>query len=85
MKTLLRFRNVGGRDLYADLYCECPSELNHSPEIKHLFKHKIVLTGYDDTNFFDNVNSEPKELVCKCGRKRLIQWTREGVEVEDAS
>ena len=81
----LAIRTNNGRDLYADLQCDCPDErYKHKPSLSHLFKTKHLLCGYNDSNFFVNVNKAPKEHVCKCGRKRMIQWTPEGVLVEDA-
>lgn len=61
-------------DLYAKVRCNCP---HHS--MPDLLKHTIRLVGYNDANFFDNVNREPRESACKCGRRYRYQWHRNGV------
>ena len=65
--------------MYFDLKCTCPYR-SDNPELAKILKHTIKLSGYADDNFFDRVNSEPREGVCKCGRKYRVQWFRDGVE-----
>ena len=31
---------------------------------------------------FDEVNKEPKQGECKCGRQYTVQWFRDGIEAE---
>jgi len=69
-----------GRDLFFDLKCTCPSKLFIGTSIEDLMKHRITLTGYNDNNFFDTVNAEPRKSICKCGREFTYQWFRDGVE-----
>jgi hypothetical protein len=67
-------------DLYAEpVECRCPSPLFEDSDIAHLMKNKIRLSGYDDTNFFDRVNAQPREGRCRCGRRYRFQWWRDGV------
>jgi hypothetical protein len=73
---------ITGRDLVAEFECDCPNERYKGSPIEHLMKHIIRLYGYNDTNFFDNVNKEPQTLTCKCGKEYRYQWTRDGVNVE---
>jgi hypothetical protein len=81
MKTATRqpFR-ASGRDLYFDLHCTCPDPRWEGTEIAHLMQTKIMLTGYADDNFFDNVNAAPRDGACRCGRRYRAQWFRDGVE-----
>ena len=76
--TLLPFEAIRN-DLYAKVQCTCPSKLFEGKPIAHLMKHWIKLVGYNDANFFDNVNREPRESACKCGRGYRYQWLRDGV------
>jgi hypothetical protein len=82
MKTL-EIRTNNGRDIYADFECVCPSDLFKDSPIAHIMKQRILLAGYNDDYFFDVVNKEPREHECKCGIKRLVQWTRDGVIVQE--
>lgn len=50
--------------------------------IAHMMNRTIQLTGYDDDNFFDNVNAQPHDFRCQCGRPYRLQWFRDGVEAE---
>ena len=76
-----KFRALGN-DLYFDLECTCPNSLFIGTDIEGIMKHRIKLTGYNDANFFDNVNAEPRKGKCKCGREFVYQWFRNGVEAE---
>ena len=59
----------GGNDLCAEFRHKC-------------FKN-IRFSGYNDANFFDNVNKEPREYTCpQCGETFKYRWTRRGVEVD---
>jgi hypothetical protein len=81
MKTL-SYESMG-RDLYAErVECTCPDPMFKDSTVSHLFKTKIRLSGYYDDNFFDNVNKEPINLSCNCGRKFKFQWFRDRVEFE---
>lgn len=71
-----------GNDLYFDLQCTCPDKSWADSEVAHLFKTKIKLTGYNDHYFFHEVNKEPREGQCQCGRKFKYQWFPDGVEAE---
>lgn len=73
-----------GRDLYAEkVSCNCPNpDYKHDPELASLLPTKIRLSGYADDNFFDNVNKEPREGQCSCGRKFKYQWFRTHVDFE---
>lgn len=74
--TLIPIRALG-RDLFADVECTCKKEL--VPGV--MVNNKIKLTGYNDSYFFDEVNKEPRECACKCGRILHYRWTPDGVSV----
>lgn len=78
----LPFSNVLGNDLYFHAQCSCPSKMFLGTPVEHIMKTKLTLTGYNDANFFDNVNAEPRELACGCGRRFKAQWFRNGVDFE---
>lgn len=79
----LNYECVGGRDLYADaVECTCTNPLHADSPVAYLFKRKIRLSGYDDDNFFNNVNKEPREAACACGRKFKYQWFVNHVDFE---
>ena len=69
------------RDLFFKLKCTCPYK-SDNPELTRLLTHTITLNGYADDYFFDEVNKEPREGKCKCGRRYTVQWFRDGVEAE---
>lgn len=80
MIDLIQFEQ-SRNDLHAKLRCTCPHRLFlNKPELG--MTHTIRLCGYDDANFFDRVNAQPQERVCKCGRRYRVQWFREGVSAE---
>jgi hypothetical protein len=80
-KEILQIDCSNGRDMYATFKCICPSELfPDKPELG--IKHTIRLTGYNDDYFWDVVNKEPRELICKCGKKYKYQWINGVVELE---
>ena len=54
-------------DLYAKFRCSCGEQ--------------VRLTGYNDANFFDNVNAQPRSRSCKCGQAYSVQWFRDAVNV----
>ena len=70
------------RDLYCDIECQCLDPAFADSGVAHLFKRKVKLIGYADDHFFDQVNAEPRELPCKCGRRLRYQWFRDRVEAE---
>lgn len=70
-----------GRDLYAKFKCTCLDPKWKDSEVAHLFHTTIRLCGYNDAYFFDEVNKEPKEIKCDCGKLFKVQWFRDGVEV----
>ena len=74
-------RFIGGNDLAVDFRCTCPSEMWKGTDIEHIMKERIHLHGYNDANFWDNVNSEPRKLTCKCGKSYTQQWFRNGYVV----
>lgn len=79
----LKYECLGGRDLYADaVSCSCLDPEWKDTDVAHLFNTKIRLSGYYDSNFFDNVHKEPHEGACQCGRKFKFQWLRSHVEFE---
>lgn len=73
---------IQGRDLVVEFSCDCPSDTFKDSPIAHLMKHKIKLYGYNDSNFFDNVNKEPRTMTCKCGKVYQYQWKREHVLIK---
>lgn len=70
-----------GNDLYCDVECNCIDPSWAGSAVAHLFHRKVKLTGYNDDNFFRNVNAAPRTVQCKCGRVLLYQWFTDGVEV----
>ena len=82
MMMTVEIEVITGRDLVAEFKCDCPSDSFKGSAIEHLMKHRIKLYGYNDSNFFDNVNKEPHPYKCKCGKEYRYQWTRDGVNVE---
>lgn len=74
----LKWKVAGGNDLVVEFKCECPSALFIGTNIEHLMKQKIDLWGYADANFFDNVNSKPRNFKCKCGKEYSQQWFTDG-------
>lgn len=71
-----------GNDLFVDIYCECPHKDYVGTPIAKIMKTKLTFSGYNDNYFFEEVNKEPKEMVCDCGRKYIYQWKRTGFEIE---
>lgn len=72
----------GRNDLYCRVKCTCPSDLFKDSSVSHIMKHVIVLIGYNDAYFWDEVNKEKREGTCKCGKKYFYQWFRDGVDFE---
>ena len=69
-----------GNDLYAKIECTC----GKYPDMPW-FKHKITLVGYNDSNFFENVNREPRKILCdNCKKAYMVQWYHDGVEYSEA-
>lgn len=82
--TKLIVKHIGGRDLAVDFKCTCPSELFKGSKVEHLMKETIHLYGYNDANFWNNVNNEPRDFNCKCGKKYTQQWFANGyVEIRE--
>lgn len=80
----LKINSIGGNDLAIDFKCTCPSDLFKGSDIEHLMKQRIHLYGYNDANFWGNVNKEPRKFNCKCGREYTQQWFVDGyVEVKE--
>lgn len=77
------FRSLG-RDLFFDTNCTCQDpKWAQDKEIGHLFKTKVLLTGYADDNFMDRMNAGPQEGSCStCGRSYRYQWRWDGVMFE---
>jgi len=82
MKILIIDSN-NGRDLYAKMDCTCPAKEWAASSIAHIMKTKITFTGYNDDYFFKEVNKEPRERLCDCGKKYKFQWKEDGVHVEE--
>lgn len=74
----LLWESTGRNDIVAELECTCPSAKWKGTNIEHLMNTKITLWGYVDYNFFDNVNKEPREFACSCGKKYSQQWFKNG-------
>lgn len=74
----IKYRNIGGNDLAVDFYCSCPSPQFKDTPIADLMKKKIYLSGYSDNYFFEEVNKEPREFTCECGKKYSQQWKNDG-------
>jgi len=80
------FKHIGGRDLSFEIECTCADKKwADDKKIGHLFKTKVRLSGYADAYFFDQVNKEPKPISCDCGNAWMVQWFRDGVEVNKVS
>lgn len=63
-------------DLHVKVKCNCPD-----PKLGDVgINRTIYMAGYADANFFDNVNSEPTDDSCDCGRPYRYQWFRDGLE-----
>jgi hypothetical protein len=62
-------------DLFAKFFCDaCRKNGVYEP---------IKLTGYNDNNFFQNVNKDFRELNhAPCGTTYLFKWTPDGVIVK---
>jgi hypothetical protein len=78
-----QFKWSGGRDLHYTIKCTCPSEKWKGTDIEHLMTTDILLSGYADDYFFDEVNKEPRTIDCKCGKRYGVQWFRDGVECNE--
>jgi len=74
----LNIHSISGNDLAVSFNCECPSKTFKDSPIAHLMKTKINLYGYNDSNFFVNVNKEPRPFKCGCGKEYQQQWFSEG-------
>lgn len=71
-------------DLHTSFNCTCPSKRWEGTEIAHLMTTKIDLSGYFDSNYFDNVNAKPRQFKCQCGKQYTQQWFPNGtVEVKE--
>lgn len=73
IKVQLPYEQSGERnDLVCRLWCGC--------------KHFHNLMGYNDANFFYNVNAQPRETHFPCGRVITQQWLMNGtVEITEVS
>ncbi len=57
-------------DLFAEFDCEC-------------CRQKVKLSGYNDDNFFNNVNKDFRQLTHKgCKTVHLYKWTIDGVIIK---
>lgn len=74
----LEIECIGGRDLVAKVKCRCPHEIEKLAALN--ITHTLRLGGYDDENFFKNVNANPRHGKCRCGRGFTQQWLDDGVE-----
>lgn len=73
-KKTIEFRSIGN-DLFASFFCYCDDDATGRMT-------QIRLCGYDDANFFDNVNEEPSIVKCRnCEQKYWYQWKRDGVKI----
>jgi hypothetical protein len=79
---MIPFRALG-RDLFAEIQCDCPDPQWADSTVAHLFKTKLKLTGYYDAYFFAQVNAQPRTVACpNCKREFVYRWTPEGVVLE---
>lgn len=74
----LEIECIRDRDLVAKTKCRCPNESEKLAELG--IKQTLRLYGYDDDNFFTNVNAKPRDGKCRCGRPYTYQWLGDGVE-----
>lgn len=75
---LIPWEVVVRNDLVAEFQCTCPSERWIGTDIEHLMKKTHKLWGYADSNFFNNVNAQPRHFECKCGKHYTQQWFMNG-------
>lgn len=68
------------RDLFVRIKCVCADkQYADNPILAASFKTQRRFTGYDDDNFFDNVNRTPQIDTCaNCGQRTWFQWKRDG-------
>jgi len=75
------FKRSGGNDLHYRIECTCPSERWKDSPVAHIMKTEILLSGYADDFFFDEVNKSPRVTKCSCGKEYQYQWFRDGIEI----
>ena len=82
----LPIKCLKGNDLSVDFLCECNNPKYNGTPLEGLLQTRIYLSGYSDSNFFDNVNKNKRPFKCNvCKKEYTQQWFREGyVEVENA-
>lgn len=79
--AMYQFKQLSN-DLFCDVDCQCLDPRFADSSVAHLFKRKLKLTGYADDHFFNNVNAQPREASCQCGRRLRYQWFTSHVEAE---
>lgn len=63
-----------GRDLSVSFKCTCLDERWKGTEIEKLMNKTIYLYGYNDENFFTNVNKTARHFRCSCGKDYTQHW-----------
>jgi len=69
-----------GNDLFAKFECTCVDDSDMWKDFNKKFpngkiKTSIKLTGYNDANFYNEVNKAPREIKChNCGKSYMVQW-----------
>jgi hypothetical protein len=74
-------------DLFCDVgRCKCSNPLFKGSNVEYLIKKKVKLTGYNDDNFFNNVNKDFKQYECNdCGAFFEYRWTPDFVIVKNCN
>ena len=71
----LKIEQVGGNDLLAqEVRCTCNNDELFKDKPHLGIKRKVRLSGYNDRFFFDEVNKQPRNGKCRCGRAYTYQW-----------
>ena len=81
----LKIKVIGRNDLAVDFYCTCNNPKYKGTPLEDIMTTKISLYGYDDRNFFENVNKNKREFKCGvCKKEYTQQWFRTGiVQIEE--
>lgn len=75
----LKINHIAGNDLVVNFDCVCNNPKYKGTSIENLMKTRISLYGYNDSNFFYNVNSIPRKFSCsECKKEYTEQWFDDG-------
>lgn len=74
----LKIQVIARNDLAVDFHCDCPHPRFIGTPVEHIMKNKITLYGYNDRYFFEEVNKEPRNIKCRCGKEYTQQWFDKG-------